>query len=203
MIGTRVTKRTLQAQETKKKIFETAESLFAKYGYHKVTIDDIVEKAGVSKGAFYTHFSSKDQVIVEQFNHLETRYKEWLDDLPADMTAMEKLKSFSKMAVETDEMSGRATFRVLYQSQLGPDEKTSPFISSRTLYLYNILDSIIAEGQKNGEIRDDMNSWQMTNVAIRCFRGAVFEWCAGGSETRLADLVDEVMFFIFEVIEKK
>lgn len=197
-----VTKRALQGQETRKKIYETAVSLFSKYGYDKVTIDDIVEKAGVSKGAFYNHFASKDQVIVEQFNHLETRYKEWLDHVPAGMTSMEKLHSFLEMAVETDEMSGRAAFRVLYQSQLGPDEKRSPFISSRNLYLYNILDSIVAEGQKNGEIRDDLNSWQITNVAIRCFRGAVFEWCASGSEASLADLVHEVMRLILEVIKK-
>ena len=53
-----ITQRTLNALETKNKIFETAIKLFKKYGYDKVTIEDITKQAKVSKGNFYTHFKT-------------------------------------------------------------------------------------------------------------------------------------------------
>ncbi len=38
---------------------------FAEGGFHETTVDDICRKAGVSKGAFYWHFESKEQVFVQ------------------------------------------------------------------------------------------------------------------------------------------
>ncbi|MBD3311763.1 MAG: TetR family transcriptional regulator [Candidatus Magasanikbacteria bacterium] len=46
-------------------IKKAALNLFSKYGYKKVTIDEIVEKAGVAKGTFYLHFKDKDMLYVE------------------------------------------------------------------------------------------------------------------------------------------
>jgi len=43
-------------------IFLKAEELFQRYGYKKVSVDDIVAKAGVAKGTFYLYFKSKDEL---------------------------------------------------------------------------------------------------------------------------------------------
>ena len=59
-----ISKRTLQAVETKKKIFEAARQLVIKHGIENVSVDSIVEAATVSKGAFYVHFESKDALAV-------------------------------------------------------------------------------------------------------------------------------------------
>jgi len=43
-------------------IFLKAEELFQRYGYKKVSVDDIVAKAGVAKGTFHLYFKSKDEL---------------------------------------------------------------------------------------------------------------------------------------------
>ncbi len=68
----RITQRALNALDTKKRIQKTALSLFPKYGYDNVTVDEITKKAGVSKGTFYTHFETKESVLVEQFLNIMT-----------------------------------------------------------------------------------------------------------------------------------
>jgi TetR/AcrR family transcriptional regulator, cholesterol catabolism regulator len=50
--------------ERKIKLIETAMKLFAKKGYHFTSIQDIVEAWGISKGAFYHHFSSKEDLML-------------------------------------------------------------------------------------------------------------------------------------------
>jgi len=49
--------------DRKKKIEKAALSLFSSKGYHSVSVDSIVLKAGVSKGLFYFHFENKQAIL--------------------------------------------------------------------------------------------------------------------------------------------
>jgi AcrR family transcriptional regulator len=60
--------RTTQAarrQATRTRLLEAAFAVFAAQGYTGATVDAIVQAAGYSKGAFYFHFSSKEEVFLE------------------------------------------------------------------------------------------------------------------------------------------
>jgi AcrR family transcriptional regulator len=61
-------KRKDQKELTKKKIFETSIFLFIEQGYENVTIDAIAKSIGLTKGAFYHHFASKDAILIEFSN---------------------------------------------------------------------------------------------------------------------------------------
>ena len=49
--------------KTKRKIFETSMSLFAKKGYEATSIEEITSVVGVAKGTLYYHFSSKEEIF--------------------------------------------------------------------------------------------------------------------------------------------
>ncbi len=53
-----------RSEETKAKILEAAIKLFSIRGYNKASVDDICEEAGISKGAFYHHFKSKQALFL-------------------------------------------------------------------------------------------------------------------------------------------
>ena len=60
--------RTTQAarrQATRGRLLEAAFNVFAQEGYTGATVDAIVQAAGYSKGAFYFHFNSKEEVFLE------------------------------------------------------------------------------------------------------------------------------------------
>ena len=44
---------------TKEKILDAAEALVLDHGYGATSIDQILEKTGITKGAFFYHFKSK------------------------------------------------------------------------------------------------------------------------------------------------
>lgn len=52
-------------EEKKQRLIESSIELFAEKGYHRTSIQEIVEKSGVSKGAFYLYFSSKKALTTE------------------------------------------------------------------------------------------------------------------------------------------
>ncbi len=45
--------------ETRKRIIEAALGLFSKNSYHNVSMEEVVRKAGISKGGLFHHFPSK------------------------------------------------------------------------------------------------------------------------------------------------
>lgn len=49
--------------DLKQNIIRTAYKLFAEKGYEKTTVSEIIESVGSSKGGFYHHFKSKDEVL--------------------------------------------------------------------------------------------------------------------------------------------
>jgi len=58
-----VTSRTRDFPRTRSLLIETAGQLFASRGYDRTSVDAIIRQAGVSKGAFYHHFTSKEELL--------------------------------------------------------------------------------------------------------------------------------------------
>lgn len=53
-----------RSEETRAHILEAAVKQFSVNGYNKASVDSICEQAGVSKGAFYHHFKTKQDVFL-------------------------------------------------------------------------------------------------------------------------------------------
>ncbi|OOV85957.1 TetR/AcrR family transcriptional regulator [Oceanospirillum linum] len=51
--------------QTRSKILKSASHLFTHHGFDKVSIDQVMQDAGMTRGAFYKHFSSKSELYSE------------------------------------------------------------------------------------------------------------------------------------------
>jgi AcrR family transcriptional regulator len=54
-------------EKSKRRILKSATDLFARYGFDRVSITEVMHRAGMTHGAFYTHFSSKEALYRESF----------------------------------------------------------------------------------------------------------------------------------------
>lgn len=52
-------------EAARSKIIEAARLVFAQKGYHEATMDDVAKEIGVSKGALYSYFKSKEDLLKE------------------------------------------------------------------------------------------------------------------------------------------
>lgn len=55
--------RAAQNQARRARILQAAGRLVLRYGFDKMTVEDITREAGISKGAFYLHFATKDAAM--------------------------------------------------------------------------------------------------------------------------------------------
>lgn len=54
-----------EKENIKKNLMEICKKSWTQYGYKKTSVDDICKKAGISKGAFYIFFNSKESLFCE------------------------------------------------------------------------------------------------------------------------------------------
>ncbi|GAA2069447.1 TetR family transcriptional regulator [Streptomyces albiaxialis] len=60
-------------------IFKAAAAVFARQGYHGARMDDIVKESGLSKGALYWYFKSKEELATGLVNQMLTHESEALE----------------------------------------------------------------------------------------------------------------------------
>ncbi len=65
-----MTKKEIKAQKTKYRILQSAVGLFARFGYHRTTVSEIAKMAGVTTGAVFHHFPTKEKILHEVVNWL-------------------------------------------------------------------------------------------------------------------------------------
>lgn len=69
----------VKSARTRTRLIETTLELLPKYGFHRLSLDTIAKRAGVTKGAIYGHFGSKEQLLLAA---LGTRPESRPDRLP-------------------------------------------------------------------------------------------------------------------------
>lgn len=70
---------------TRQRLLETAEVLFYEEGFHTVGLDRVLAAVGISKQAFYRHFSSKEDLVLEVVRWHDRWWREQCRRLIRDM----------------------------------------------------------------------------------------------------------------------
>ena len=60
---------------TKEKIFDVSLDLFSKKGYDSVSLREIAEEVGIKKSSIYSHYSSKEAILMDIFDYLRNLFE--------------------------------------------------------------------------------------------------------------------------------
>jgi len=82
-----------KAEERRKEILQKAQELFYKHGYTKTSVNMVIEALGISKGAFYHYFKSKEELLDSLADILSQNIKSKIKTVVNDknLNAIEKL----------------------------------------------------------------------------------------------------------------
>jgi TetR/AcrR family transcriptional regulator, fatty acid metabolism regulator protein len=166
------TRRKIQADTTKKKIYEIAISLMEKKGFANTTIIEISKKAGVSVGTFYNYFSSKEEIFYDIFKKADEYFERTVtrNIKKSNGTAKEQIVLFFRYYARYDLKRGFHNITQLYGTK-------TKFFAVKGRYMQELLKLIIDAGQKAGEISSDMTPDQITEFMFIASRGVVYDWC--------------------------
>ena len=69
--------------DVREAILDSADRLLARYGYRKMTVDDLAADAGIGKGTVYLHFSSKEDVVISHVDRIVDRLCDRMEQIAA------------------------------------------------------------------------------------------------------------------------
>ena len=101
-----------ETRTARERILNAAASLFARRGYYNSNVDEIVQQSGTSKGSFYFHFPSKEQMALGMVDQLSDKLVRKLE---------RSIASEPDPAEEDTAGDRRAAFDLLQAEETGPD----------------------------------------------------------------------------------
>ncbi len=173
-------------RDHKAKIAKVAWRLFKEKGYDAATIDEIIEKAGTSKGTFYHYYSGKDALLGTLPDVFDDKYKEVAPALDPEQDCYEKLIFLSctvhKMIQDEIPASLLAN---LYASQVVT--RGDKHLLNRERYYFQLVGRLVREGQERGELRADIDPEEMVSYYALCERAIVYDYCIAGASYDLEE----------------
>ncbi|MCI8286175.1 MAG: TetR/AcrR family transcriptional regulator [Lachnospiraceae bacterium] len=142
-----------KSAQKKKFILETARKVFVEKGFKKVTMKDIVEACGISRGGLYLYFDSTSQIFLEVMK-LESQEADdvFSDSIDDDATAADILVLFlkeqKKELLRKSDTLTQAIYEYYFQNQPGRKDN---ILKKQFDSAVKIIEKLIEAGVENGE----------------------------------------------------
>jgi AcrR family transcriptional regulator len=68
-------------EDIKDLILDAVDALLARYGYKKMTMDDVAREVGIGKGTIYLHFPGKEELVLAHIDRIATRVADALQKI--------------------------------------------------------------------------------------------------------------------------
>jgi AcrR family transcriptional regulator len=191
-MGRREDKREL----TRQQLLTAAAELFNERGYEATSVEDMAERANLSKGTFYYHFETKEALVVELRRSMlagtvDQTYA-LLSQGQAPLTVLEKLLLERAAFTEREPELSKVFFLQRIGVILFKDEdlivQPDPTGQRKLLFRAAIYE-MVCEAQKRGQVRSDQSPAEITGMIVACFLHAQGAWLAGNRSSSLVDKV--------------
>ena len=170
--------RITKSKDNKKRIIDAALSLINEKGYANVSVNEITNRAGVSKGAFYIHFKSKEDLIEQQITLFYDEYK-----LDKSRSKYERLSFFVLASIKRIKEVGLKMCQEWFSSSV----KGSFFGKSKLSYDKQAIEEIVEDEALSNEI-------------VTVYYGALNMWCFTDGEFSPEEIVINYLNSIKEKI---
>jgi AcrR family transcriptional regulator len=184
----------------RERVLDAAVELFATQGYSATSVAQVIERAGLTKGGFYHHFASKDELLYEVYGDLITRQLAAMDAILArGLGRAETLRLLIEDLVVST--AGSAQQAVVFWRELHhlADEHTDGYRKARRRY-HDAVRKLIADGQKAGEFGNVASAETITFTIF----GVINElplWYRPTGRKRPSQIADELADFVLTGLE--
>jgi len=150
-------------------ILRGAGYVFSEKGFHGAKMDEIAKEAGVGKGTIYGYFDSKEALFRELIKFAMEEFKVGMEKaLGNGVNCRERIINLFKFHGYFLSKYMDITQIFVNQQGLLPKELKEEIINEK-IELFNIIEGVIEEGKKNGELRKNLD----IRLAALCIVGSI------------------------------
>lgn len=177
-------------QKTKQHILETAMNLFSEKGLENVNVEDIVKEVGVTRGAFYHYYKSREELIADvMYKSFESNNTYLLAEKQGGLNALEKLQFVIKLNLRP-----RLEMSDSMRKQMRKLSSNPVVFKNEVLFQVNVMatyiEKLLIEGNKDGSMNVAFPR-QVSQIAL-----LIVSWIGlYAFEVPYKEFVDKILFF--------
>lgn len=174
---TRLTLPQQRAQETRQRILDAARTVFGRRGYGQATVEEIAAEAGVSNGALYHHFASKEELFRAILdNHIREQHIQIGAFVPASSfrEVIERFVGYWFNHLETEHESDSLFVELWAQAARDPNVRASVAAFSRQGA--HLLGEALRVAQSAGAVRPDLDVEAASTLIYATMEGLFLLW---------------------------
>lgn len=152
-------RRERKKEETRLNIIDCSIELFRAKGFHETSMEEIAEKADVSKGTLYNYFENKESILIAYVQSTIVNYGQEMKSILNDPQGIrEKLRLLLDFRHDLfgKDLELTAIYTSYRMQSLFSSATANPFINPHRSGLENLILEIIVDAQKNKELRNDI-----------------------------------------------
>ena len=144
---------TTKGAATRAFLLQAAAEVFAERGYTETTMSELISRSGLTKGAFYFHFSSKEQLALAV---IDEKQRQWVDSvqtaIKAEPQAIDQLRqvAFALVRLHRDDPGAFSVSRLTRDLARVPD--VNDLVRSHMRAWVGILAGMITQAQADGDL---------------------------------------------------
>ena len=187
------TKRRRSREQTRQRLLDAALQIFARNGFERATVDEIVREAGFSKGAFYVHFESKDDLFWEMLRQrIEARKETFRHAIDPSIGIAENQRRL--LAAFFDAPVSEPLGAALYYEFLAHGMRNE-MVRARLAEFYAGWHAFVIDALKHGRemeiVRDDVDISLQASALMATYEGALIQSQLAPEHLRLSGRVNE------------
>jgi AcrR family transcriptional regulator len=177
--------RSLRAQRMREvrreKILDTASQVFGEKGYHATTLADLIEAAGVSRGTFYSYFTSREAVLLELMDRYVTRLMRSVRPVRRDEEGSAMAELYANVERVVKELYTNAEMtRLLFREAVGIDRDIDARLERLDAYMYGKILSALRQGVEWNLVRKVDNLEVIAASVIGTLREVLYQSLIAG-----------------------
>jgi AcrR family transcriptional regulator len=171
---------------------DAATAIFARSGFDRATVDEIVREAGFSKGAFYVHFESKEDLfwamLEERIARQQEVFLKAVDHTEPLAVNVRKILSGVFGLVREDPLWG--TLFMEFGAHATRNEKVRSRLASMYERWRGLIVDILTAGRDAGRIREDIDVQFIATVLMAAVEGSIMQSRLAPETVRLDEMVE-------------
>jgi len=171
---------------TEERILKEAMRLFLERGYHGTSIDDITQAAGLTKGALYWHFESKEDLLKRIIKEFENRFLDGLINAVREVQGgtLDKIEKYFRYnaAFSYYNRDLCVSFTTLAAELVGAHHGLEPEFRRIYRKYQKFLSTLILQGKKEKVFRKEIDSDLAALTIIAFHDGVLIRWFMNNDE---------------------
>lgn len=167
-----------RAQSRRQQIIDAALTCFARRGFHKTTMQDVVRQAGLSPGSIYCHFASKHDIIVavvEERHKRESALIERALEKQSFAEAVDRLAADFIAALHAPEEQAWRRLTVQLWAESLHDRRLAAVVRDGVERPAAILSRLVKRAKASGELPKFLDADAIATIFIAVFQGLVLQ----------------------------